>query len=169
MTNLGKYRSLVLMLLSRHLDALEGEVNVAMARKETTGMPHIPDARVDEHQGRLEHVEEDLVAEQRAHPAHSYNVVDLSLAFSGRVLEQTVDAADQDESHAGVQGPQHGIVCSRGPDVRVATASHVEESGHAYEDDHEADLDGDGGDGKMAADSSLFGGRRRVRIERDSD
>lgn len=105
--HLGQQGPRVFLFFARHLGAVLSQVNVVLTREKAARVPGIPKPRVEQHQGRLEDVEKDLVAQERAEPPQDLYVVELNLDVS-RMLDQPIDASDENQRHARVQDEEYG-------------------------------------------------------------
>src|SRR3569833_1979866 len=78
-------------------------MDMVVPRQVAAGVPDIPQKRVEQHQCCFEHVEEPLVPQEWAQGLERFGIIKVHRHIP-RVLNQTVDAANQNQGHADVQG-----------------------------------------------------------------
>lgn len=117
-------------------DTVLSEVNVVVLGQVETGVARVPQVRVDEHHGGLEHVEVPLEAQGGMHMLKVFGRLGL---LGAEVLDDAVDAADRDEQRRCVHGDKR-LLGGSGQDSSLGTAL-VEADGHAAEAGDDAHLD----------------------------
>lgn len=89
-------------LFDLNIGTVARNVDLNVARQEAARVEYVPEARVDEHKPGLEDVEPVLVAQEGVELLQGLDVsvVDVVVA---RMLDETVNAAHQDQEHAEVE------------------------------------------------------------------
>jgi len=93
-------RARVLPARALHLGhGVPREVNLVALGEAPPRVEHHEHGEVDKHEGRLEDVEEPLVADHGGHALRVEARVSVAKARDAKVLDNAVDGADEDESH----------------------------------------------------------------------